>query len=92
MTEYRTVEVRFVDIYVDVPDRWRPPFNLVLPAGFRSVTKTQALRSARPHRFIAKGGQHDGYEEWWVADVPCGCDHWRRPDNSRPTVEASSNQ
>ena len=63
-------------IRVTVDETWHPPFDLsVLPVGFRRVHKLDAVTHPRPHRLVAVGGIHDGYEEWWVADIECGCEH-----------------
>lgn len=68
-----TSEARVTRLRVDVPADWRPPFGLTEQPGMRRVGKAEALSSARPHRVVACGGPQDGYEEWWVSDVPCGC-------------------
>jgi hypothetical protein len=66
---------RVARIHIGVDAQWRPPFALDLGAGFRRVDEDEALAHARPHLLIAEGGPHDGYTEWWVADIDCGCDH-----------------
>ena len=60
---------------IDTPYDFQPPFDIGLPEFFRRVSKDEAARHPRPHRLAVVGGPHDGYEEFWVADSPCGCEH-----------------